>query len=582
MTERRTLEIVTKVVDQLSKPFGVIRKTIVSTFQAATTRANAFKNKMLELTGLKGIFAGLVAGLAVRQLVSHFAALTEELDQVSKAATKLGATGSSLYTIRNLAEENAVKFETLVNGLRDFSKNAGYANRGSKEMANAFAKLGISTEDLAGDNKDLVDLLARTADALAGIENQADKTAVVMQVFGRGGLELLPVLEQGGAAIRKYEQDLRAMGLTISDEQLKTFDAYKSSLDKLSTVFKGLSRLVVIELAPALTDVFDALRKAMLENAPEIRKSMLGVVDAMVLGIEALAKVAKLGTDVYRGWQLIWISGERTIATFQGNKEKAEELGQALVELTEQQRQADKTTAAMGKAFDELRERMQALRENAQQPIKGPTVQVVAEPPDDLTLYWANFQEGAEQATEAWRDFSQAGRNAGRQVVEGGLSAVSDAFADIITQQKSAKDAWKDFASTVLQLIGKIIARLITMQILSAFGYEGGGVHPGELEDTRPVRKFAHGGIARGPTMALFGEGSASKGEAFVPLPDGRRIPVEQLGGGGTNYNVNITAMDSRDVQRAFYEQRGLFRAMQARDLTRVRSVRQRVKGASR
>ena len=39
-----------------------------------------------------------------------------------------------------------------------------------------------------------------------------------------------------------------------------------------------------------------------------------------------------------------------------------------------------------------------------------------------------------------------------------------------------------------------------------------------------PLRKYAKGGIANSPQLALYGEGSMN--EAFVPLPDGRSIPV--------------------------------------------------------
>ena len=39
-----------------------------------------------------------------------------------------------------------------------------------------------------------------------------------------------------------------------------------------------------------------------------------------------------------------------------------------------------------------------------------------------------------------------------------------------------------------------------------------------------PLKKYANGGIAHKPQVALFGEGDTP--EAYVPLPDGRTIPV--------------------------------------------------------
>lgn len=56
------------------------------------------------------------------------------------------------------------------------------------------------------------------------------------------------------------------------------------------------------------------------------------------------------------------------------------------------------------------------------------------------------------------------------------------------------------------------------------------------------VQKYASGGVANSPQMAVFGEGR--KAEAFVPLPDNRSIPVTLSGGGGGTSNivtVNVT-----------------------------------------
>jgi tape measure domain-containing protein len=54
------------------------------------------------------------------------------------------------------------------------------------------------------------------------------------------------------------------------------------------------------------------------------------------------------------------------------------------------------------------------------------------------------------------------------------------------------------------------------------------------------LRKYASGGIAKSPQLALFGEGSMN--EAYVPLPDGRTIPVSMRGGnsGASNVTVNV------------------------------------------
>lgn len=73
----------------------------------------------------------------------------------------------------------------------------------------------------------------------------------------------------------------------------------------------------------------------------------------------------------------------------------------------------------------------------------------------------------------------------------------------------------------------------------------------GIMSDYGPLslNKYANGGVATGPQLALFGEGRMN--EAYVPLPDGRSIPVtmklpQNVGQGGAG-NVNISIVVNKD-----------------------------------
>lgn len=86
-----------------------------------------------------------------------------------------------------------------------------------------------------------------------------------------------------------------------------------------------------------------------------------------------------------------------------------------------------------------------------------------------------------------------------------------------------------------------MIGSASVMEDVSWAMFANGGV----MTEFGPVslRKYANGGIANSPQLAYFGEGSMN--EAYVPLPDGRSIPVtftgESSGGVTSNVEVNIT-----------------------------------------
>lgn len=65
------------------------------------------------------------------------------------------------------------------------------------------------------------------------------------------------------------------------------------------------------------------------------------------------------------------------------------------------------------------------------------------------------------------------------------------------------------------------------------------------------LNKYANGGIARRPQVAIFGEGDQP--EAYVPLPDGRTIPVTVTSDGGKpqagNVSVNVINQSGQQLE---------------------------------
>lgn len=175
--------------------------------------------------------------------------------------------------------------------------------------------------------------------------------------------------------------------------------------------------------------------------------------------------------------------------------------------------------------------------------------------------FFAGFSDGAQKAIVEITNFQAAGENAAQVLILNGFNGLSDAFADVLLGTKSAKEAFRDLARSMLSDIARITTRLLIMNAIQAassgvgglLGLEKGGVVQGTMGT--PVRAFANGGVTNGPTLALFGEGK--KREAFVPLPDNRSIPVTLNGGAGGDVHVHFTinAVDAKSVQQLLLEQ---------------------------
>lgn len=249
--------------------------------------------------------------------------------------------------------------------------------------------------------------------------------------------------------------------------------------------------------------------------------------------------------------------------------------------------------------------------------------------------FFLGFSEQLQLVIDQWTDMSRVGIDAANTIVSGGLDAVTTALSDVISRTKSWADAMRAAGQVIIRALSDVIARLIVVKTLQTFlgglfggfgggggtasaaqsagftpaasagplferggvfpaalvrrvpllGFEKGGVIAGDLLRHVPIKAYEAGGIARSPQLAIFGEGKASKGEAFVPLPDGRSIPVTLRGGGGGAPSPQITfeihAMDAQNVKQALVRERHIIGAIIQHAIGHHTSMRHKVKGAA-
>jgi tape measure domain-containing protein len=152
--------------------------------------------------------------------------------------------------------------------------------------------------------------------------------------------------------------------------------------------------------------------------------------------------------------------------------------------------------------------------------------------------YSANFKNVGDSAKKMAEDAGKAAEDAGRNgkdfqeslgKVASGIGIAAGAIMGIAAGISQIK---KGGTGNTLMGIGSIMASVggaiggFTKLFGANGGVAGGGWKP------FPVSAFANGGMVKGPTLGLVGEGKYN--EAIVPLPDGRSIPVQMRGAGGS------------------------------------------------
>jgi len=161
--------------------------------------------------------------------------------------------------------------------------------------------------------------------------------------------------------------------------------------------------------------------------------------------------------------------------------------------------------------------------------------------------------EGVKEASKTFgKDFNDAFQQTAKSALDlatnlgssvgNAIGGLSDAIAEFVV---TGKANFADLTRSVLADLAKIFVRAALFSGLKSvfqgsgiLGFAMGGVMT--ENGPMPLKRYAAGGIANSPQLAMFGEGSQP--EAYVPLPDGRSIPVTMQGGSGINVTVNVDA----------------------------------------
>ncbi|HOJ76343.1 MAG TPA: phage tail tape measure protein, partial [Phycisphaerae bacterium] len=206
-------------------------------------------------------------------------------------AGRTGVSAEALSELGFAAEQSGADLETLETGLRKMQKLIGDAADGSASAGDALGKLGLTLANLQGMAPEQQFKLI--ADRLSKIEDPTLRAAAAMEIFGKSGTRLLPLVQDGAKGIEDLQQQARALGLTVSTETAKDAALLNDTLNILWRVLKQGVFVVGSALAPTVVELSNAVTRAVVSVTNWIRQNKAVVVTAAkVAAVVAAAGVA--------------------------------------------------------------------------------------------------------------------------------------------------------------------------------------------------------------------------------------------------------------------------------------------------
>jgi hypothetical protein len=251
---------------------------------------------------IRSSLVGALAGIGIGQFVrSTF----EQFGRINDLSQQFGVSAETLQRFGQVASESGSNIEQVAVAFSTLTRNLQSAQSGTGAQAEALQKLGLSAADLANLSPEQAFL--KLSDALAGASNRNEAYAAALDLIGARQRNLIPLLQQGSAAILEQANQVQV----ASDEII-------AKADEVGDRFARLGQQLTAALGPVLIPVGQAI----LSSFEAIRAGVDGIVGTIVQSATGVRSI--LQGNVIRG------ALEIGQAPFQNAIRSAEELGEKL------------------------------------------------------------------------------------------------------------------------------------------------------------------------------------------------------------------------------------------------------------
>lgn len=244
--------------------------------------AGKVAEKTRALSGAAAGALGAIGGLALKTAASA--------DELNTMAKQTGFSVEELQKFQYASDLVDVSMSDITGAASKLKKAIG---SDSKELA----ALGVETKNADGSMRDISDVFYDTLAALGNINNETERDAKAMEIFGRSADSLAGIVDDGGKSLKELGQEAEDMGLIMSQDTVDSLNQVNDKIDRL----KAQSKLRLAEtgakamevLAPVLEKVLgliDGLLTKIGEMTPEQLQTIMTIL-AVIAAISPLASL---------------------------------------------------------------------------------------------------------------------------------------------------------------------------------------------------------------------------------------------------------------------------------------------------
>ena len=226
-------------------------------------------------------------------------------DDLNTLSKQTGISTKDLQLYAAAADLTDVSVEAMAKTHQKLKKNMLGAMDGTNEQAQYFEQLGIDITNADGSLRDANEVFDETIAALGKMENETERDAIAMAIFGKSANELNPIIEDGGATYAKVAKLMEEHGLEpVDQEALDKANEFNDQIDTIKLMFAQAVQIIGTKIAGTLLPAMKKVTEYAGKLAEKLSK-LSGKNLTKILGLSsALAGLAPVLIGVAKVMQI--------------------------------------------------------------------------------------------------------------------------------------------------------------------------------------------------------------------------------------------------------------------------------------
>ncbi len=260
-------------------------------------------DQALEKTGVSFTHVAAMAAAAASAVQAAISGMVfsfaESADASGKFASRIGVTVEGLTSLRHAVEQTSSATGQQFNtGLQRMTRRIAEANAGSKELSKVFNELGLDVAKLAAMSPE--DQFLAISDAMNTLGTDGEQVRATFKIFDTEGVELINTMRKGSDEIRRLQEEAKALGIVLSDEDAKAAAEFNDQLDIAQKSLGGVKNEIGRNLLPIFTKLALQFSEFVKDNKELIQSGLLRFFDGFAIAM----KVAAAATGLFVAYKL--------------------------------------------------------------------------------------------------------------------------------------------------------------------------------------------------------------------------------------------------------------------------------------